>query len=513
MSVPEIVAGLEDRYQLLAGGSRLLHRRQQTLRALVDWSYDLLDPVEQQMFARLAVFAGGFDGAAAKVVCVDADLPASRVGDLLASLVQKSLVSRPNEAASSRYGMLETLRDYAREKLAGQDPQGATAGRHCEHYFAVAKEAARGMHGAEQGRWIRRLEDELDNLRAALTCALNGGADALIAVKLSVALTGFRILRGHATEGRKRVQAALALPAVSGSDLARAWALYTEAALAGSQGDHEAATQMLQTCLALRRGLGNPVEIAATLSTLSLAHLQAGDAEGAAGCEAEALALFAAADDRLGQAIGWLHCGQIHVWSGDTGAALVDLARALTFARQMSNREVEAECELTAAEVHVHDQRSVLAREAVLRAWQVCKEADDKRGETTAIWWQGRLELELGREAGGLGAARPLLAQALREFQSQEMRPQMLSCLDDMALLRLLDGIPTTALKLATAADQARQRLKLRRSPWEQQRWQGRLAKLHQVLSEEEVQVAVRAGSEWELADAVRAALDGAKGE
>ena len=506
LSIAEILAGLEDRYRFLAGGSRLLQRRQQTLRALVDWSYDMLAEDEKLLFARLAVFAGGFDAAAAKQVCADAAVAEARVPELLASLVQKSLATRDGEGAASRYRMLDTLRDYAHEKLAGLDPEGATAARHCAHYFALSKEAARGMQGAEQGAWVRRLEAELENLRAAAACALAGGTDALVAVKLAVALTGFWILRGHASEGRKLVQAALALPAVQASGVAQAWALYTGAALASSQGDHESATRMLETCLALRRELGHAVEIAATLSTLSLARLQAGDAEGAAACETEALALFAAAGDSLGQAIGWLHLGQIRVWAGQSEAALAELELAMGFARLQASREVEAECELTAAQVHLHDGRFDVARQAVQRSRQVCQQAGDKRGEASATWWLGRIELELG----AVHAARTPLQQALREFQSHDMRAQLLGCLDDMALLLMREGAPEPALKLAAAADQARSRLKLRRSPWEEPRWRSRLQEMRALLPPPLAEAAERGGREWETEDAVRAALEDA---
>ena len=124
--------------------------------------------------------------------------------------------------------------------------------------------------------------------------ALAGGVDAFIAVKLTVAMLGFWMLRGYSSEGRALVKAALALPAIQASDLAQAHALYVGAALAESQSDYAEARQMLETCLALRRGLGNPVDIAATLSTLSLVRLQAGDAEGAAVGEREALQIFRA---------------------------------------------------------------------------------------------------------------------------------------------------------------------------------------------------------------------------
>ncbi|MFO1288424.1 MAG: NB-ARC domain-containing protein [Rubrivivax sp.] len=506
LSIPEILAGLEDRYQLLAGGSRVLQKRQQTLRALVDWSYDMLEADEKQVLARLSVFAGGFDGAAAAAVCADDKLPGKRIPELLASLLQKSLAWRDGEHAASRYRMLETIRDYAREKLAEQDnAAAATAERHCAHYFALAKEAARSMHGAEQARWVRRLEDELENLRAAVQCALNGGTDPMIAVKLPVALQQFWIQRGYAGEGRKLVHAALALPAIQGSDMARAHALYTEAALASDgQGDHVAARQMLETCLELRRGLGDPVWVAATLSTLAQVRLQAGDVNGAAACENEALELFAAGGDRYGQALGWLHRGQIHLWAGNAAGALTDLEEALTHARAAGNREVEAECELATAQAQLLREQTGAANEAVQRSLKVCKDAADKRGEATATWWLGRIALR----SGDAETARALLPKSLRELQSHDMRAQMLGCLDDMALLLALEGTPAAALELAVAADQARGRLLLNRAPREEQRWRDRLREIWNSLPEAVAESASESGRGLETDDALRAALD-----
>lgn len=504
LSIPEILAGLDDRYQFLAGGSRVLQKRQQTLRALVDWSYDMLEPDEQKVLARLSVFAGGFDGPAAKAVCADAEVPAKRIPDLLASLVQKSLAWRASESADSRYRMLETIRDYAREKLAEQGSAAPTAEQHCAHYFTLAKEAARGMHGAEQARWVRRLEDELENLRAAIGCALSGGTDPMIAVKLPVALSGFWLLRGYTNEGRKLVQAALALPAIQASDMARAHALYTEAVLATGQGDHVTASRMLETCLELRRQLGDPVWIAATLSTLAAARLHAGDVRGAAACETEALELFAAGDDRYGQALGWLQWAQIHVWAGRTDDALAALEQALTHARAIGNREVEADSELTAAEVHVLRGQPEAASQAVQRSLKVCKDAADKRGEASATWWQGRLAMQ----AGDAGAARVLLAKALRELKAHDMRSQMLGCLDDMALLLALEGSPAAALGLAVASDGARARLVLNRSPWDEQRWRDRLREIWNALPEAAAEAASDSGRGLETEDALRLALD-----
>ncbi len=249
LTVAEINSRLKDRYKILTGGARVLQERQQTLRALVDWSYDLLSEAEQCVLARLSVFAGGFDLTAAESVCGVDPIDFVDVLDILGSLVEKSLVMLEERDDSGRYRMLETIRDYASEKLSLTTESADVAARHCEHYFALSKEANHGMMGPDQAEWIQRIEADLDNVRTAAAFALAGGVDAVIVVKMTVAMQGFWTLRGYATEGRSMVRAALALPAIQASDIAHAWALYVGAALAESQSDHAEARRMLETCL------------------------------------------------------------------------------------------------------------------------------------------------------------------------------------------------------------------------------------------------------------------------
>ena len=225
--------------------------------------------------------------------------------------------------------MLETIRDYAREKLQASDDAAATDVRHCQHYFIVAKAVRDGLKGPEQADWVRRAETELDNMRAAIALALAGGATAVHRRQVRRRAGGFWMLRGYTSEGRNIVRAALALPAVQASDIAHAHALFVEAALATDESDHAEARQMLETCLMLRRRLGHPLEIAATLSTLSLVRLQGGDAQGAGDSEHEALAIFRSVSEEFGEAIGLLHLGQIAVYTGDEALAQSSLLDCL----------------------------------------------------------------------------------------------------------------------------------------------------------------------------------------
>ncbi|HKX40274.1 MAG TPA: hypothetical protein VJO99_03885 [Burkholderiaceae bacterium] len=503
LSVADINARLKDRYKLLTGGARVLQERQQTLRALVDWSYELLDQAEQTVFKRLSVFAGGFDLAAAEQVCGADPLSSDDVLDLLGSLVEKSLVMLDERDEGARYRMLETIRDYAREKLEHDGEAAATAARHCEHFFAMAKNANRGLKGSEQADWIWRLETELDNVRAAIALALGGGADPFIAVKFAVALQGFWILRGYSTEGRGLVRAALALPAIRAADVAHAWALYVGAALAESQSDHAEARQMLETCLELRRRLGNPVDIAATLSTLSPARLQAGDDQGAAEGEREALQIFRELGDRVGEAIGLLHLGQVAVYLGDDAQAGSSLEQALAIARDIRHQEIEGECELVLGETAFEQGDAVQACLRFKRSLTVCREAGDKRGEANALWWLGKVDLH----GGDIVSARSRLGDALRAFRTFEMWEELLGCLEDHATLAHRDDRADVAVRLAAALGTARVRLGLARSPRHEQRWQQQLAALRHATTGADFDAAWREGQDCQVDHAIRGAL------
>ena len=168
MSVVDINTRLKDRYKLLTGGARVLQERQQTLRALVDWSFELLTESEQTVLARLGVFAGGFALAAAEEVCGLEPIDSLDVVDLLQSLVEKSLVMLDESGDASRYRMLETIRDYALEKLDLGGTRATVAERHCQFFFGLAKEIRNGLEGPDQAEWVQRAETDLDNLRRAM---------------------------------------------------------------------------------------------------------------------------------------------------------------------------------------------------------------------------------------------------------------------------------------------------------------------------------------------------------
>ena len=504
LTVADINLRLGDRYRLLTGGSRVLQERQQTLRALVDWSYDILSETEQLLLQRLSVFRGGFTLEAAEQVCGTEPIDSLDVLDLLGSLVEKSLVMLDEQGAEPRYRMLETISDYAREKLEQAGSTAETAARHCEHFFALAKSTNKGLQGPEQARWVQRMETELDNTRAALALALAGGVDAFIAVKISVAMQGFWTLRGYLSEGRAAVRAALLLTDVQASPMAQAHALYVGAALAASQSDYVEAERMLETCLALRRQLGNNVDIAATLSTLALAHFGRGDMHGALAGEQEALPLFRAAGHRVGEAVALLHLGQFFTRLDDEEAAQHHLQAGLDLARQIKHQEVEAECELVLGQLAFTKDRPELAARHFGRSLAVCKASGDSHGEASVRWWQGKLALQ----AGALDEACEELSAALQAFVASERRMETLLCLRDHARLMLQRGAAESAVGAAAAAAAGLVLIGMSPTTGADRPWQAELEALHAAVPDAAAfQQAWDAGREAGLEAAARRAL------
>jgi predicted ATPase/class 3 adenylate cyclase len=211
-----IMSRLGDRLSLLAGGSRYLPERQQTLRGAIDWSHDLLEDRDRIVFARFSAFAGGADVDAVQAVVLEGwpdDAPAAPdVLDALDSLVDKSLVRQAMSAdGEPRFQMLETIRDYATERLDEREPDGATRLRHAEHYLRVAEDVASRIFGPDQRGCLDTLEREHDNLRAAINFAVAGGR-AELAMRLLSASWRFWQMRGYLAEARERAERILALP-------------------------------------------------------------------------------------------------------------------------------------------------------------------------------------------------------------------------------------------------------------------------------------------------------------
>ena len=248
MPAAELEARLDERFALLTGGSRAALPRQQTLRAMVDWSWELLTSAERAVLARLSVFAGGFGLAAAEAVAAGPEVPAGEVLGHLGALVDKSLVQFGDTGAGpGRYRLLETVRQYAAGQLDAQGPAAAGAARiaHRDYYLALAEAAAPQLVAHDQAEWLDRLDAELGNLRAAIAFSLTQ-PDPAPGLRLAASLRVYWRVRGHAAEGADVLRALLDAPAAQGATLPRARALAAAARLLEQTGGYAIAEDYCQ---------------------------------------------------------------------------------------------------------------------------------------------------------------------------------------------------------------------------------------------------------------------------
>ncbi|MGH2397248.1 MAG: ATP-binding protein, partial [bacterium] len=273
LSTAQIAERLNDRFGLLAGGSRTALGRQQTLRAMIDWSYELLSESERLLLRRLSVFAGGFTLEAAEAIVAGVEIARHDFLDLLGRLVDKSLVIVDPAHGSRRYRLLDTMREYAKERLTAAGEVGPLRNAHRDWYLAFAQKAESSLDEPNQ-IWLNRLEADHDNLRAAIEYSL-ATDDAEGALRLGTALWRFWHVRGHWTEGRQRLEAAISAATRAQPSL-RARALHAAGMLAQRQGDYERATTLSEESLTLQQTLGDAHGIATSLTTLgNIAYVQA----------------------------------------------------------------------------------------------------------------------------------------------------------------------------------------------------------------------------------------------
>jgi predicted ATPase/DNA-binding SARP family transcriptional activator/Tfp pilus assembly protein PilF len=277
MSVEEIARRLDDRFDFLTAGSRTALPRHQTLRAAIDWSHNLLTEQEQILFRRLAVFAGGFTLDAAEVVCGAGVLNRSEIIDLLGRLVDKSLVvvdGKP-ELNETRYHLLETIGQYARERLDGSGEMEPARQRHLSFFIGFAEQAEQKLKGRQQFEWLDRLEIEHDNWRAAWDCAIESDAES--ALRLASALLGFWLMRGNPSEGGEWLAQLLERTRLWGQTTRRAHASFVAGRLAYAQADFAAAQLLLEEALSIARVSGDKKEIATILFWLGRTALRQRD--------------------------------------------------------------------------------------------------------------------------------------------------------------------------------------------------------------------------------------------
>jgi predicted ATPase len=554
LSVEQIAARLGDRFRLLSAGARTAPPQQQTLRATMDWSHDLLAPTERVLFRRLGVFAGGCTLEAAEAVCAPAapdDAPAPPgaptlepldlfdVLDGVQALVDKSLLTREegengSGSGAPRLGMLQTVRDYALERLEAAGETGPVRARHLAHYLSLALEAEPRVRGADQLAWLARLERDHDNLRTALEWSAAAPAGRLAAgdgLRLAAALGWFWYLRGYRAEGRSRLETLLARtpeapPAV------RSRALGVEAHLAFWTGASEDALRLSEAAEALARdSAGDPLTLAWALLYRAVVQRPGADRQGLESWWREALDGFSAAGEAWGTALARSWLGQLAYERGETAQAARDAQESLAEFRRLGDRwgmalalarsanVAELRGDLEAAEAFWREQQALatalghrgavaggLARLAALRL---------RRGDAagaaplfersvalyrllgerrTTAWPLAQLALLEARERGDFTRAWALLREGLRVWQEHGDLPGLARGLLLGAAVAALQGPPDRAARLAGAAQRALAEHGVGLDPVARATIERQLAALEAELADESARTAWEAG-------------------
>jgi predicted ATPase/class 3 adenylate cyclase len=393
----QILSRLKRRLSILTSGSRSVPERQRTLRAAIAWSYDLLDPVERRLFARLSVFTGGWSFESAEAVC-DPDGLGLDALDGLTSLVDKSLIRRIEPPGRpSRFSMLETIREFGHEQLESAGELELIRRRHAEHFLRLAEEAEAHLTGQDQGAWLDRCDQEHANIRAALRWAIETG-DAGQAQSVAGALWRFWQQRGHLAEGRRWLEEVLAMPSGQARTASRA------KALAGAGGvawwsDQEASRALYDEALAIERELGDPARLAEALYNQSFAVAADNDLQSAAGLLDESLALFRQVGDEPRAARVLVMQVVPDAMAGAWDRVVARIEEVVAIWRRLGDRLNLAFGLIWLAFAYGRAGRPEEARATALEALELFREVDNATGIALAfldlaflLTWEGRHE-------------------------------------------------------------------------------------------------------------------------
>jgi predicted ATPase/class 3 adenylate cyclase len=515
LSVEQISARLDDRFRLLTGGARTALPRQQTLRALIDWSYDLLTEKERLFLRRLSVFAGGWTLEAAEDVCAGEGIESYDVLDLLTQLVNKSLVTviEHSQSGETRYRVLETIRQYAREKLLEAGGSETTRQRHLAYFIKLVQKAEPELFRSNQAFWLNKLDDELDNLRRALEWSLS--ADVEAGLQLMVTPQLYWDARGDFREVESWLEQLLERYNKADSVRARALLIYGQAVALG--GDFEEAHKIGEQSLELSRAISDKQVEALSLWSLGmLIAIQGDNAQGIPILE-QSLALYQSLGDKLGQAtvMAWMSLN-----NNDLDHSKAYLFDSLRLFRELGHLAGIAIClsELAHRAIWGGDFVSPVpwleeARELHRQLGNILREADVLSYYGHLAYWQGdyqqarasyeestRLHEKVGHllnvswsrvniayivlRQGDYQQAKEMFNSCVQQFQKANNTIGLIFAIEGLASLNVNQGQPERAARLFAWADAMRAKIGDHRPPVEQDSVGRDLAVIHSKLND-----------------------------
>jgi predicted ATPase/class 3 adenylate cyclase/DNA-binding CsgD family transcriptional regulator len=537
LTVEQIAKRLDARFRLLTGGSRTALERHQTLRAAIDWSYNLLSPEEQVLFQRLSVFVGGWTLEAAESVCEGGGIKSEDVLNLLEQLVNKSLVITEEVGREARYHMLETIRQYAQEKLLEAEGVEAIRDKHLAYFVKLVEQAEPELYRSNQAFWLNKLEDELDNIRMALGWAL--AADAKSGLRLMVTPRFFwaargdlreaggwlaqllerynetdslraqalalyvraLAMRGDLTEAHKIGNQSLELSRAISDQQAEALSLWDLGMVLSMQGNYKEGIPFVEQSLALYRTLGD--KFGQALATVWLA-TNLNDLERSKAFISESLRLYR----ELGHLLGIANC--LHelalrtIWAGDFSSSVPLLEEARTLYRQLGNKTGEG---------------IVLAEYGTLAYWRgdyqqayayykESFELHENAGEYYLASWAGVNMAYALLRRGDISKAKEMFERWVQRSYNSKDIDLAIYTLEGLASLYVHQAQQERATRLFAWADAMREKIINHRPPVEQRSVERDLAVIHAILGKAELAKLSEEGQAMTVEEAIALAFE-----
>lgn len=446
LTVQQIAARLDDRFNLLKAAKQRGNLHHQSLRALMDWSFDLLVAAERELFQKLAVFDGGFTLEAVEQVCAGDKLHDAPRLELLSLLVDKSLVMVQQESGEARFDLLETIRQYASEKLRDSGASEAMQRKHARYYLAFAEQGKQELEGPQQRLWLERMERDHDNLRAALRWTVEHD-DLETALRFAGALALFWNGHGHAAEGCLWLETILAQSGNTVSP-ARAEALLRLGELMGLQEDYAAARLRLEQSLELWQALGDTRGVIEVLLELAHKEFFQGDAAGAHRRVETALGLAREIGDTRGMAFALYRLGNFMGNEGNPAAARELFEQSLALFRTMGWRSRIALVLNGLGELARMEGDDDRAAELYQESLTLYQELDDKWRIAVLLNNLGFVLLHRGEYI----KAKAAFIESLELWSALEAPLLIPESLTGLAGLLNAGGMPTEAVRLLAAA-------------------------------------------------------------
>ncbi|HEX9386667.1 MAG TPA: tetratricopeptide repeat protein [Anaerolineales bacterium] len=498
-----MLARLENRLEFLTGGARELPARQQTLRNAIAWSYDLLNEDEQRLFRQLSVFVGGCTLDA--VEAVSSDHQAYLLLDQFGSLLDKSLL-REVEGISDepRFVMLELLREFGLEQLEASGEQEITRHRHADFFLALAERAEAKLESVDQLEWINRMEQEHDNLRAALEWSKTADGAGDLCLRLAGTLGLFWEARGYFSEGRERLSAVLSTEAAQARTIGRAKLLARAAELAYRQSDYAATVELAEESLEIYREVDDKQGIASVLIKLGNAATEAGDYETASGFLEEALSIWQELSDKHGTARALISLGWAALRPGDYQLANTRLESALAISRELEDtRSIGFELS-GLGEVALRQGDYERANQLLEESLELRRQLGNKWGVGVSLGTLGWVAM---RE-GNWNRALARLGESLAVRQEIGDKGGSAWCIERLAEVAWAQGNPEKAVRLLSAAAALRISIGSVIDPVDQPEYQNRRTALRTELGQERFAAMWDEGRALTLEQAIAYALE-----